>query len=312
MEKPQVLNAWYEENKHLFGPPICNKLMHKNQLSIMFVGGPNTRTDFHLDESSEFFWQMKGNMELPTIQQGKRKLVKINEGEVFLLPSRVPHSPQRPEEGALGLVIERARNPDTEKDGLRWYTDFDKCDEVLYERYFYCGDLGRDLVPVVIGFKQSEEAKTMKPKEGSIAKDWDFQQDMTSDVPQPFNLWDWIKEHQAELDKGAELNLFGEKHPDRETKVRIIGGESTQHGRAFEYETFFYQLKGEAVLKLTGRDEEVVVPEDGCFVIEANVEYTATRKPGSIGMVVTQDPRGNKHDGGVASSVPPTKKSRTE
>ena len=67
---------------------------------------------------------MKGNMELPTIQQGKRKLVKINQGQVcmpflhlffvdwgrfkahfgvkqchldqvFLLPSRIPHSPQR-------------------------------------------------------------------------------------------------------------------------------------------------------------------------------------------------------------------------
>lgn len=48
-------------------------------------------------------------MELPTIQRGKRKLVKINEGQVFLLKSRVPHSPQRPEAGSLGLVIERSR-----------------------------------------------------------------------------------------------------------------------------------------------------------------------------------------------------------
>ena len=92
--------------------------------AVRFIGGPNTREDYHLDLGSEFFFQMKGNMELPTIQQGKRKLVKINQGQVcmaflhlffvdwgrfkahfgvkqcyldqvFLLPSRIPHSPQR-------------------------------------------------------------------------------------------------------------------------------------------------------------------------------------------------------------------------
>ena len=52
---------------------------------------------------------MRGNMELPTIQRGKRKVVKIREGEVFCLPSCIPHSPQRPETGSLGLVIERER-----------------------------------------------------------------------------------------------------------------------------------------------------------------------------------------------------------
>jgi hypothetical protein len=50
--------------------------------SVMFVGGPNTRTDFHLDESSEFFFQMRGNMQLPTIQRGKRVHVDIKEGQV--------------------------------------------------------------------------------------------------------------------------------------------------------------------------------------------------------------------------------------
>ncbi len=67
----------------------------------MGVGGPNTRTDFHLDQGSEFFWMVRGNTELPTIQQGKLKVVRIREGEVFCLPSRVPHSPQRPEQGSL-------------------------------------------------------------------------------------------------------------------------------------------------------------------------------------------------------------------
>lgn len=105
--KPTNILAWHKEHIHLFSPPICNKLLHKQQLTVMFVGGPNTRTDFHVEQGSEFFWMLKGNMELPTIQQGKRVLVKIKEGEVFLLPPKIPHSPQRPEQGSLGLVLER-------------------------------------------------------------------------------------------------------------------------------------------------------------------------------------------------------------
>ena len=59
--------------------------MYGNQLNVMFVGGPNTRKDFHIDCGEEFFYQMKGNIELPTYQGGKRKIVKINEGILYFL-----------------------------------------------------------------------------------------------------------------------------------------------------------------------------------------------------------------------------------
>ncbi len=112
---------------------------------------------------------MKGNMELPTIQQGKRRLVKINEGQVFLLPSRIPHSPQR-QAGTFGLVVERKRHED-EVDGLRWYTSFEQPDTstdgskpngVLWDRFFYCGDLEKDLVPVVKAYKGSPECSDVR------------------------------------------------------------------------------------------------------------------------------------------------------
>lgn len=35
------IDAWRKENAALFGPPICNKIMHKDELMIMFVGGIN-------------------------------------------------------------------------------------------------------------------------------------------------------------------------------------------------------------------------------------------------------------------------------
>ena len=83
MDFPICLPLWYAENRDLFKPPICNKIMHKNQVTVMFVGGPNKRRDFHLDRGSEFFFQMKGKMQLPIILPNKTlKLIEIGEGEV--------------------------------------------------------------------------------------------------------------------------------------------------------------------------------------------------------------------------------------
>ena len=285
------LDEWYAENKELFLPPVCNKLMHREQLSVMFVGGPNLRTDFHLEEGSEFFWMYRGSMELPTIQQGKRKLVKIKEGEVFCLPSRVPHSPQRTDANSLGLVIERQRYEEKgELDGLRWYTDFDKCDQILWERYFHCGDLGKDLVPVVMAYKSSDECKTNTPGANIVANP-PFEQDMDTVVPDPFNLNDWIAKNQEIFCNGGTLNLFGDDHPDKEFKVMVVGGESEQT-TSWAYDTWLMMLKGNACVELNGETTEL--KEKCCCVIRPNSEYTVKRENGSIGFVITQDPMGNK------------------
>eukprot|EP00294_Goniomonas_avonlea_P001824 CAMPEP_0114560602 /NCGR_PEP_ID=MMETSP0114-20121206/11546_1 /TAXON_ID=31324 /ORGANISM="Goniomonas sp, Strain m" /LENGTH=290 /DNA_ID=CAMNT_0001746157 /DNA_START=6 /DNA_END=878 /DNA_ORIENTATION=+ len=289
MQAHHHVDRWYEEHKEEFAPPICNRLMHKEQLTVMFVGGPNTRTDFHIDEGSEFFYMLRGNMELPTIQAGKRKLVKIGEGQVFLLPSRVPHSPQRPETGSLGLVVERSRS-ETELDGLRWYTDFEKCEDILWERYFHCGDLGRDLVPVVQAFNASEECRTGVPGSNVVA-DPPTKQDFETVVPEPFDLKPWIDQHRTQLNAGADLNLF-EGHPDREFRIRVIGGESTQT-ETWKYDTLLYQLEGAATVTV-GTAAPAPLQQGECCVIPPNQEYTVQRAPGSVGLAITQDPAGNK------------------
>jgi hypothetical protein len=46
--------------------------------------------------------------------------VPIREGDVFLLPAHMRHSPQRPQEGSIGLVIEPAR-PEGALDAIEWY-----------------------------------------------------------------------------------------------------------------------------------------------------------------------------------------------
>jgi len=303
MQAVYHLDSWYDANKALFYPPVCNKLQHKKQLSVMFVGGPNTRTDYHLDQGSEFFWMVRGSMELVTIQQGKIKKVPINEGEVYCLPSRVPHSPQRPEEGSLGLVVERERyENEGEVDGLRWYTDFNAPNEILWEKFFHCGDLGRDLVPVVKEFHASEEKQSGVPgKQVHTDADRPFKQDVDTLVPPPFNLNKWIEAHHAELHAGECLDLFhadGE-HPDKEFRILVCGGGkhgSTQESSGNQGDTWVFQIKGAAVVSLDGADEtnSQQLLEGVGGVVPPNTPFAIKRDPGSIGLVVTNNPKGNK------------------
>eukprot|EP00483_Globobulimina_turgida_P007823 UN07838 len=196
------LPQWVKENEHLFAPPICNKLMYNEQLNIMFVGGPNTRKDYHIDCGEEFFFQMKGNMFLPTRQKGKKKIVHIKQGHVFLLRARVPHSPQRPEKGSLGLVVERQRLK-TEMDCLRYYVnDFDEDEKdenkVLWEKYFYCYDLGTQLPPVVKQFYASEEAKSHSSGD-NVSVNPPIQIDTEVSCADPIDLSSFIEQNAGEL-----------------------------------------------------------------------------------------------------------------
>jgi 3-hydroxyanthranilate 3,4-dioxygenase len=125
---------WIDENRHLLKPPVGNKVVWKDrEFIVMVVGGPNARTDFHVNQSEEFFYQLEGNMTLK-IASGDKKMtdIAITAGDIFLLPPNTPHSPQR-EAGSIGLVIERRRR-DQEVDGLQWYCE--KCKSKLYEEYF--------------------------------------------------------------------------------------------------------------------------------------------------------------------------------
>jgi|TARA_B110000208_G_C11763836_1_gene427878 3-hydroxyanthranilate 3,4-dioxygenase len=309
MEAVYHLDSWYDANRDLFDPPVCNKLMHKKQLSIMFVGGPNTRTDFHLDQGSEFFWMVRGNMELPTIQGGERKVVKIAEGQVFCLPSRIPHSPQRPEDGSLGLVIERERYvhgefgiEEPELDGLRWFVDFEntKGADVLWEKYFHCYDLGRDLVPVVKQFHASEEKVSRTPTPGvSVLTDAarPFVVDKTTLVPDPFDLKTWIVEHAAELASSpGGVNLFGDTHPDGEFKVLVCAGDAEY--APWEGDTWVFQIEGNCNVSMNGETNPTNAQqllEGVSGIVPPNTPFRITRGAGrSVGFVIRNDPRGNK------------------
>jgi 3-hydroxyanthranilate 3,4-dioxygenase len=131
---PMNLKKVIEENKHLLQPPVNNKVIWKNrEFIVMLVGGPNARTDFHVNKGEEYFHQIEGTLTLKIINtDGKMQNVKVTPGDIYLLPANTPHSPQR-EANSVGIVVERQRRED-EQDGLQWFCE--KCQTKLYEEFF--------------------------------------------------------------------------------------------------------------------------------------------------------------------------------
>ena len=158
--KPFNFKQWIDEHRHLLKPPVGNQQVFKgnDDFIVMVVGGPNARKDYHYNEGEEFFYQLEGDIVLKIIEDGKPVDIPIKEGEIFLLPPRVPHSPQR---GAntVGLVIERYRKPG-EKDGFLWFCE--NCGNKLYEEYTDVTDIVAQLPKIMNNFWESEERRTCK------------------------------------------------------------------------------------------------------------------------------------------------------
>ena len=148
-----------ESHRHLLRPPVGNKLLFPNgDLIVMVVGGPNERSDFHVDPGEEFFYQIEGDMTLRTVQDGHIVDVPIREGQVFVLPALLPHSPQR-RANTVGLVVERRRRAG-EHDGLQWYCE--RCHAKLYEEFFQLTNIETQLAPVFERFYSSVERRTCR------------------------------------------------------------------------------------------------------------------------------------------------------
>jgi len=154
---PFNLNRWITENRELLKPPVGNKLLFKDSdFIVMAVGGPNSRKDFHHDPSEEFFYQVEGNMVLRIVQDGRPTEVPIREGEIYLLPAQVPHSPQRPA-ASVGIVIERRRSPD-ELDGFSWYCE--NCGHRLYMEQVAVRNIETQLPEIFSRFYDSLQLRT--------------------------------------------------------------------------------------------------------------------------------------------------------
>jgi 3-hydroxyanthranilate 3,4-dioxygenase len=138
-------------------PPVGNQQVWKDaDLMVTVVGGPNRRTDFHDDPVEEFFYQLRGNMVLKVVDNGEHYDVPIREGDVFMLPPHVRHSPQRPMEGSVGLVIEPNR-PDGLLDGFEWYCF--ACQGLVHRKEVDLQNIVEDLPKVYNAFYADEVAR---------------------------------------------------------------------------------------------------------------------------------------------------------
>jgi 3-hydroxyanthranilate 3,4-dioxygenase len=156
---PINFKKWIDENRHLLKPPVGNQVVYQDtDFIIMVVGGPNARKDFHFNRGEEFFYQIEGDMQLPIRENGKTRIIDIKEGDIFLLPAGVEHSPQR-KANTVGMVIERKRAKE-EFDNCTWYCE--KCDEELYRATFHCDDIVEQLPKLMKSFYESEELRTCK------------------------------------------------------------------------------------------------------------------------------------------------------
>lgn len=163
MLAPFNLKNWIDEHRHLLKPPVGNQQVFKlnDDFIVMVVGGPNKRKDFHWEEGEELFYQLEGDIVVRIInEKGEQEDVNIREGDMFLLPARVPHSPRRPA-GTVGLVIERYRRSG-EKDKLMWVCENTACNNLLHEASFDMKDIVAELPVVMKHFMDSEDLRTCK------------------------------------------------------------------------------------------------------------------------------------------------------
>lgn len=156
--KPFNFQSWIEANREKLKPPVGNaQVWEDGDMMVTVVGGPNQRSDYHDDPIEEFFYQLRGDIFLRVMDEpGKPpRDIPIKEGDVFLLPKHVRHSPQR-SEGSIGLVIEMQR-PEGAVDGIEWYCP--KCHHLVHRAELDLESIVRDLPPVFERFYSNPELR---------------------------------------------------------------------------------------------------------------------------------------------------------
>ncbi len=170
--RPLNFKRWLDEHAHLLKPPVGNQQVWKDaNMMVTVVGGPNQRTDYHDDPSEEFFYQFKGNAYLNIWDDGRYDRVNLSEGDLFLMPAHLKHSPQRPEPGSLCLVVEHTR-PAGERDAFLWTCA--RCASLVQRIEVLLQSIVTDLPPVYEQFYASDDEARRCKTCGTVhpGRDW--------------------------------------------------------------------------------------------------------------------------------------------
>ena len=160
LRKPFNFEKWIDEHAHLLKPPVANRLVFEDAgMVVQVVGGPNQRVDFHDDPVEELFYQLRGDMVLKLAEGGKIHDVRIREGDMFLLPPHIRHSPQRPVPGSIGLVVEGTRRAE-DRDGFEWFCF--GCGALVHRVEVTVRNIVKDLPPLSAAFYADEAARTCR------------------------------------------------------------------------------------------------------------------------------------------------------
>jgi 3-hydroxyanthranilate 3,4-dioxygenase len=277
--QPIDFDKWLEGAKAALLPPVCNKLIYGGQLKVMAVGGPNVRSDYHMEAGEELFYQVKGDMVLKVLEHGVHKDILIREGELFLLPPRIPHSPQR-FENTIGLVVERERDPESEIDCMRWYVP--GTTDTLYEEFFHCHDLGVQLAPVIERYRSSEMAKTGRPSptgEG-IVNDPPLRLNPTiaTDPPKPLDAWladnaDKLRGGYAPMWSGVDF------------EIAFVGSNAHLAEVTYDKEALYFQLQGSSTL--TTATGDINLPPRSMVLLPPHTPHSSLHTEGSVCMRLT-------------------------
>ena len=164
--RPLNFQRWIDDHAADLKPPVGNQqIWADSDLICTVVGGPNQRTDFHDDPHEEYFHQIKGMAHLLLWDRGRYERVDLHEGDVFLLPAHVQHSPQRPQPGSLCTVIERSRAAGV-LDAFCWHCAH--CGHSVARRELQLASIVTDLPRVFEAFFSSPEAERRCPGCGQV------------------------------------------------------------------------------------------------------------------------------------------------
>lgn len=170
--RPLNFPRWLQDHADRLRPPVSNQqIWQDSDLVVTVVAGPNERSDFHDDPLEEFFYQFKGDAYLLLWDRGRYERVDLKEGDVFLLPPHVLHSPQRKQPGSLCLVVERKR-PAGLVDAFQWSCA--RCGTLVQRHEVQLASIVDDLPRLYESYYNQSDEQRRCPSCGEVHPGRDF------------------------------------------------------------------------------------------------------------------------------------------